>query len=108
MTLPKPKRNKMEIYNDILTAISHELTNYNDYHEYGPAAKPTHVQLKSNLAYDKFARYLDELQNKKMIRQHPLTITERGKDFLQDYQRIADFVLEMGIKYVYFSEEDMK
>jgi len=66
------------------------------------------VQLKSNLAYDKFARYLDELQNKEMIKQYPLTITERGKDFLQDYQRIADFVLEMGIKYMHFSEEDMK
>ncbi len=96
----------MEIYNDILTAISHELTNYTDYHE--PGAKPTRVQLKSNLAYDKFARYLDELQNKEMIKQYPLTITERGKDFLQDYQRIADFVLEMGIKYMHFSEEDMK
>ncbi len=66
------------------------------------------MQLKSNLAYDKFARYLDELQNKEMIKQYPLTITERGKDFLQDYQRIADFVLEMGIKYMHFSEEDMK
>ena len=54
----------MEIYNDILTAISHELTNYTEYHEHGPGAKPTRVQLKTNLAYDKFARYLNELQNK--------------------------------------------
>jgi predicted transcriptional regulator len=98
----------MEIYNDILTAISHEVTNYDDYHEDVLGAKPTHVQLKSNLAYDKFARYLNELENKKMIKQHPLTITERGKDFLQDYQRIANFVLDMGLKYMYFSEEDMK
>jgi predicted transcriptional regulator len=98
----------MEIYNDILTAISHEVTVYDDYHEDVLGAKPTHVQLKSNLAYDKFARYLNELENKKMIKQRPLTITERGKDFLQDYQRIADFVLDMGIKYMYFSEEDMK
>jgi predicted transcriptional regulator len=98
----------MQIYNDILTAISHELIDYSDYHEHGPGAKPTRVQLKTNLAYDKFARYLNELQNKEMIKQHPLTITERGKDFLQDYQRISDFVLEMGIKYMYFSEEEMK
>ena len=98
----------MEIYNDILTAISHEVTNYDDYHEYGSGVKRTHVQLKSNLAYDKFARYLNELENKRMIEQHPLKITERGIDFLQDYQRIADFVLEMGIKYMYFSEEGMK
>jgi predicted transcriptional regulator len=98
----------MEIYNDILSAITHEVTNYDDKDEDALGAKPTHVQLKSNLAYDKFARYLNELENKKMINQHPLTITERGKDFLQDYQRIADFVLDMGIKYMYFSEEDLK
>lgn len=98
----------MEIYNDILTAITHEVTNYDDNHDEVLGAKPTHVQLKSNLAYDKFARYLNELENKKMINQNPLTITERGKDFLQDYQRIADFVLDMGLKYMHFSEEDMK
>jgi len=49
----------MEIYNDILTAISLELTNNNNnYREDGAGAKPTRVQLKSNLAYDKFARLI--------------------------------------------------
>ncbi|MGH9987577.1 MAG: winged helix-turn-helix domain-containing protein, partial [Nitrososphaeraceae archaeon] len=62
------------------------------------AAKPTRVQLRSNLAYDKLTRYLDELENKKMILQSPLLITEKGRDFLQDYNRISNFVLEMGIK----------
>jgi predicted transcriptional regulator len=98
----------MEIYHDILTAISLELANYHYYHEDKLGAKPTRVQLKSNLAYDKFTRYLNELEDRKMIKQNPLLMTERGKDFLQDYQRIADFVLEMGIKYMDFSEEDMK
>ena len=99
----------MEIYNDILTAISLELTNNNDYHEDGAGgAKPTRVQLKSNLAYDKFAKYLTELEDKNMIKHYPLSISERGKDFLKDYQRIADFVIEMGIKYMDFSKEEMK
>jgi predicted transcriptional regulator len=56
--LPKPKRNKMEICNDILSAIKAELTN--------GEAKPTRVQTLSNLAYDKFAKYLNELESKKM------------------------------------------
>ena len=63
-------------------------------------AKPTRVQLRSNLAYDKLARYLDELENKKMILQSPLLITEKGRDFLQDYDRISNFILEMGVKYL--------
>jgi predicted transcriptional regulator len=81
----------MEIYNDILNAINLELTN--------DGAKPTRVQSLSNLAYDKLVRYLNELERKKMILQNPLPITEKGRDFLQDYHRIKAFMLEMGLKY---------
>ena len=81
----------MEIYNDILNAIKVELTN--------GEAKPTRVQTLSNLAYDKLIRHLDELQSKKMIVQNPLRITEKGYDFLDDYDRIRDFVSAMNIKY---------
>lgn len=90
--MPKPKRNKMEIYNDILSAIKVELTN--------GEARPTRVQTLSNLAYDKLVRYLDELEAKNMILQNPLRITEKGQDFLQDYDRIREFVIAMGAKYL--------
>jgi predicted transcriptional regulator len=99
--LPKPKRNKMEIYNDILSAINSELTNGNG------EAKPTRVQSLSNLAYDKLVRYLSELEIKKMIIQDPLQITEKGRDFLQDYDRIKGFLYNMGIKYLDLSEREI-
>jgi predicted transcriptional regulator len=86
----------MEIYNDILSAIDLELQS--------GQAKPTRVQSRSNLAYDKLIRYIDELKNKKMIKQDPLMITEKGRDFLQDYDRIKSFVFEMGVKYLDISE----
>lgn len=89
----------MEIYNDILSAINLELTN--------GEAKPTRVQSLSNLAYDKLVRYLTELEGKKMIMQDPLQITEKGQDFLQDYNRIKGFVLDMGIKYLGVSEREI-
>lgn len=88
----KPKRNKMEIYNDILSVVREELT-------YGEA-KPTRVQALSNLAYDKLVRYLDELEDRKMLVQNPLGITEKGLDFLRDYGRIRSFVLEIRAKYL--------
>lgn len=88
----------MEIYNDILSAINLELTN--------GEAKPTRVQTLSNLAYDKLVRYLNELEGKKMIIQDPLQITEKGRDFLQDYDRIKGFVLDMGLKYLDISERE--
>lgn len=80
-----------------------EITNHDD-----GVAKPTRVQLRSNLAYDKLARYLDELENKKMILQSPLLITEKGRDFLQDYDRISNFVLDMGIKYLDIPPDEME
>ncbi len=88
----------MEIYNDILSAINLELTN--------GEAKPTRVQSLSNLAYDKLVRYLNELEDKKMIMQDPLQITEKGRDFLQDYDRIKSFVLDMGVKYLDVPERE--
>jgi predicted transcriptional regulator len=89
----------MEIYNDVLSAINLELTN--------GEAKPTRVQTLSNLAYDKLVRYLNELEDKKMIVQDPLQITEKGRDFLQDYDRIKGFVLDMGVKYLDISEREI-
>lgn len=90
--MPKAKRNKMEIYNDILSAIEQE--------SYSGEAIPTHVQSKSNLAYDKLTRYLGELEGKEMITREPLAITRRGRDFLEDYDRIKAFLEEMGVKYL--------
>ena len=100
---PKPRRNKLELYNDILKAIGDEITNDDN-----SVAIPTRVQLRCNLAYDKLTRYLDELENRKMILQSPLLITEKGRDFLQDYDRISNFVLEMGIKYLDIPPDEMK
>ena len=82
----------MEIYFDILRAIRLEL--------YHGEARPTRVQSKSNLAYDKLTRYLGELESRQMITRDPLTITQRGRDFLQDYDRIKGFLEEMGVKYL--------
>jgi predicted transcriptional regulator len=42
-----------------------------------------------------------------MMRQNPLPITEKGRDFLQDYDRIKAFMLEMGLKYLDISEGDL-
>jgi predicted transcriptional regulator len=86
----------LEIYNDILSAIVLE--------SQSGQAKPTRVQSRSNLAYDKLSRYIDELKYRKMITQDPLGITEKGHDFLQDYDRIRSFIIEMGVKYLDISE----
>ncbi len=89
----------MEIYHDILDGIKKELTSGD--------AKPTRVQYHSNLAYDKFSSYLEELESRGMIEKKPLLVTEKGKDFLQDYERIREFVNKMGVKYLNYEEEEI-
>ncbi|MFL6425508.1 MAG: winged helix-turn-helix domain-containing protein [Nitrososphaeraceae archaeon] len=74
---------KIQIDYDILNAINLESNN-------GRGAKPTRVQIHSNLAYDKLVRYLDELEMKEMILQDPLQITEKGRDFLQHIDHVQN------------------
>ena len=45
------------------------------------------MQIHSNLAYDKLVRYLNELEMKEMILKSPLRMTDKGRDFLQVYDR---------------------
>ncbi|MDG6905688.1 MAG: hypothetical protein JRN20_07890 [Nitrososphaerota archaeon] len=93
--MPKAKRNKMEIYNDILSALKQEL--------YYGEARPTRIQSKSNLAYDRLTRYFEELETQEMITSNPLALTQKGRDFLQDYDRIKEFLADMGVKYLTIS-----
>ncbi len=90
--MPRPKRSKMEIYNAVLSAIRLELVQ--------GEVRPTKVQSKSNLAYDKLVRYLGELEASAMITQSPLMITQKGRDFLDDYDRIEGCLEDMGVKYL--------
>ena len=43
-----------------------------------------------------------------MILQNPLLITEKGRDFLQDYDRISNFIFEVGIKCLDILPNEMK
>lgn len=86
------RRNKLEIFNDILTGINDETTN--------GEVKPTRIAHIANMSYDKLAKYLDELKEKHLIINSPLVLTEKGKKFLQDYERIHDFVVQMKLEYI--------
>jgi len=87
----------MEIYNDILKGIEQELRSSGE-------VKPTRVQQRCNLAYDKFSRYLGEMAAKDLIVREPISITAKGLDFLQDHKRISRFVHAIGMKYLDYKE----
>ncbi len=88
----KPKRTMMEIYYDILTGIEQERA-------VSRTVKRTRVQQHSNLSYDKFSRYLQDMSQRGLVQLNPLSITEKGREFLHDYGRIRHFMSEIGSKF---------
>ncbi len=86
----KERRSKIDIYYDIIIAIQQETTE--------GGAKPTKVQYLSNMSYDKLMLHLEELEKKKMINKGDmLSITERGREFLANYEKMREFLERMGL-----------
>lgn len=82
------RRSKLEIVFDILQAIR----------DRGGKIKPTHLLYKSNLSHQKMKVYLQGLEDKGMILQHTekkgnitYTITDKGYNFLAEFQKLKDF-----------------
>jgi predicted transcriptional regulator len=90
--LSKQRRSKLEIYNDILNGIQKEAQE--------GEIKPTRIQHHSNMSYDKMSKYLKELESKKMITISPIQLTEKGEKFLNDYEKIKEFLSNMKIEYL--------
>ena len=90
----RERRHKLEMYYDILHAIQEENQN-------SEGAKPTRVQYHSNMSYDKLVNYIEELESKKMIsKSDTLFLTERGLQFLNEYEKVKDFIQRMGLEYL--------
>lgn len=83
----------MEIFNDILSGINIESTANSE-------VKPTRVAHIANMSYDKLSRYLEELKDKQLIVNSPIILTEKGRKFLQDYEKIHDFITKMKLDYL--------
>lgn len=92
----KERRTKLEIYYDILNAITNTS---------GGSVTPTRIQQNCNMSYDKFSNYLGELNKKGLINTSDFSITEKGKKLLEDYSKIKDFLHDMNMEYVTKEEE---
>jgi predicted transcriptional regulator len=86
------RRNKLQIYYDILSAIRNE--NVIDV-----GIKPTRLQYESNLSYNKLINYIEELMLKGFIvnKQDKILISEKGYAFLTNYSRLLDLVKDTDL-----------
>lgn len=85
----KDRRSKLQIYYDIFTAI------IKDKQDNGEISN-TRIQFKSNTSYDKLLKYLDEMNQKGIIKKgKQIEVTETGMQFYNDYSRVNDLINEI-------------
>ena len=95
MSRKRAYRSKMRILADMMRAIQSE-------GEEG--AGPTKILYAANLSHDRLTQYLEELIEKTLIREAEpesenrlYLLTEKGREFLQEFVRIERFSQAFGI-----------
>jgi len=89
----KGRRSKLEIYASIIEAVKKE-----------KKCRITKILLYANLSYDRLTRYLSDLEKAGLVKKEYdergtyYRVTEKGEEFLKEYQRIVKFIKSFGLK----------
>ena len=87
----KARRDKMKIYGDLLSTLKSEQNNMDK-------IILTHIQTKMNVPFDRLKNYISDLENLELIEdQVGYNLTQKGKQYLDEYRKILDFMERMGI-----------
>ena len=87
-----PRRDKLKIYGDLLSALNVESKN--------EKIVLTWVQVKINVPFDRLKTYISDLKELELIEdESTLKLTEKGKQFLREYESVIDFMKRMGLTY---------
>ena len=83
----------MKIYGDLLSALRSE---FNERER----VVLTHIQVRINVPFDRLKSYITELRELGFIEDETsLKLTEKGKQYLREYEKILDFMKRMGLTY---------
>ena len=87
---PRP-RYRPKIFYDILCSIVKQ-------EESAGVARITRVQNEVNLPSDRFRAHLDDMETLGLIKHDEgLTITEKGRDFVSEYEKVAEVLRRFGL-----------
>jgi predicted transcriptional regulator len=87
-----PRRDKLKIYGDLLSILHSESKK--------EKVVLTHVQLKTNVPFDRLKTYIAELKDLGLIQDEvSLNLTDKGKQYLKEYETVLDFMKRMGLTY---------
>ena len=86
------RRDKLKIYGDLLSVLNDEART--------EKIVVTQVQRQINVPFDRLKNYIFELNELGLIQDETsLKLTEKGKQYLKEYERVLEFMKRMGITY---------
>ena len=90
--MKKLRRDRLKIYGDLLAIL------------YDESKKGkftlTRVQVRLKVPFDRMKKYIAELSALELIEnEESLKLTEKGKKYLREYEKVLDFMEDMGIGY---------
>jgi len=87
------RRDKMKIYGELLSILKAESRS-------PEKIVLTRIQAKLNVPFDRLKSYLSDLEDLNLIEdQFSYMLTQKGKQYLNEYTTILDFMERMGIAY---------
>jgi predicted transcriptional regulator len=89
------RRDRIKIYADILQVLFGE-----EAEGEGGEMHITHIQLRTNVPFDRLKKYLSELADLGLIQDGSSPkLTEKGQQFLVEYEKVLEFMKRMGLGY---------
>jgi len=86
------RRDRVKIYGDLLSILNAEANS--------DKIVLTKVQVQINVPFDRLKSYISELNELGLIEnEYSLKLTEKGKQFLREYEQVLDFMKRMGLIY---------
>ena len=86
------RRDKLKIYGDLLLVLNDESKN--------DKIVLTRVQVRLNVPFDRLKKYLSELKDLNLLEDEAsLKLSEKGKQYLREYEAVLDFINRMGLSY---------
>ena len=86
------RRDKLKIYGDLLSTLQSESS--------AEKIVLTQVQIRIKVPFDRLKTYITELVYLGLVQDETsLKLTEKGIQYLREYERVLDFMNRMGLSY---------
>jgi predicted transcriptional regulator len=84
------RRDKIVIYGELLSVLNEETKN--------EKIVLTRIQVKINVSFDRLKKYIVKLIDLGLIEDETsLRLTEKGRQYLREYEQVLDFMKRMGL-----------